>query len=250
MPDATGGGKDRAADHQISSTTEMSPRELRLSPVGLESTTDRDVFVQSDASTGCVLRFSRWRYPASARVLRAGARRIWLNCLEVGPMLPVKRLITAVIILIAVLALAWTGDRLGVGKNSVAAAFDYPPEYPGYRWTRDGHPVPPEELATTSGGTHCDQQSVTFLTIVWQQESQGNGQRRQYVRDPRGVLGTDVRNRLLIGAPLPTDARSLGYRYDRLQLFSSASDDSEAIYVVGPDIVERWPRSQPTAGCH
>jgi hypothetical protein len=153
------------------------------------------------------------------------------------------------IIVAAVLALVWTGDRLGIGKNSVAAAFDYPPKNAGYRWTRNGHAVSPDELDTSAGGSHCNGESVTFLTIAWPPDSQANRERRQYVRDPRGALGSTFRNRLKIGGVLPKDAHSLGYRHDRIELFSSPSDDNEAIYVVGPDIVERWPRSDATAGC-
>jgi hypothetical protein len=161
-----------------------------------------------------------------------------------------RRLIfVAAIIVTTVLALAWTGDRLGIGKSSVAAAFDYPPQYPGYRWTRNGHMVPPDELTTAAGGIHCNDESATFLTIAWP-DSATSRQRRQYVRDPRGVLGAEFRNRLSIGATLRKDAHSLGYRFDRIELFSSPSDQDEAIYVVGPDIVERWPRADARAGCH
>jgi hypothetical protein len=137
---------------------------------------------------------------------------------------------------------------------TVAAAFDQPPRYPGYAWTRNGRPVP-KEVSSEAGPDHCEYQSATFLDLGWPIGSPWNVTTgRQYIRDPKGVVltypGTTIpfRQRLQLHAALPKDARDLGYRYRSLALYLSPSDDT-AIYVVGPGAVERWPRSDPMTLC-
>jgi hypothetical protein len=152
----------------------------------------------------------------------------------------------------AVLLAVWGASRFGLGKTSVAALFDYPPDYPGYTWTRNGQAVSPQELDVSAGGKHCNWQSVTFLTVGWPLGTHwpDSSQARQYVRDPDGVVkGGYVSEKLVLRATLPGDALPTGYRHASVQLFLSPSDDDLAIYVVGPDATERWPRSNPRTGC-
>ncbi len=152
----------------------------------------------------------------------------------------------------ALLLLAWGANRIGLGKTSVAAAFDNPPDYPGYAWTRNGQAVPPEELGTSAGPQHCDLKSVTFLTIGWPlgTRSASADQARQYIRDPGGAIRSgNLKGTLTLRATLPTDARPTGYRYGSIQIIKSPSDEDRAIYVVGPDVAERWPRSNPVTLC-
>ena len=154
--------------------------------------------------------------------------------------------------IVALLLLAWGANRLGVGKTSVAALFDYPPDYPGYTWTRNGQPVSPQELDVSAGGRHCDWESATFLTLGWPLGTNwpDSSQARQYVRDPHGVVKSAyVSEKPVLRAMLPVDALPTGYQHGLVQLFLSPSDDDLAIYVVGPDATERWPRSNPMTGC-
>ncbi len=135
----------------------------------------------------------------------------------------------------------------------MAAAFDYPPDYPGYAWTRYGHAVSAQELDTSAGSQHCEQQSVTFLTIGWPPgtRSTSSEHAHQYIRDPDGaVKSSNLKGSLALHATLPKDARPTGYRHGPIEIFTSSSDEEQAIYVVGPDVVERWPRSNPMTLCH
>jgi len=135
--------------------------------------------------------------------------------------------------------------------QGLGATFDSTPPYPGYTWTREGRSVTPEELGTIAGPGHCGWQSATFLHIGWPvgTHSTTSAQIRQYIRDPHGVVGATLRDRLELRAKLPTDARATGYTYGSIQIFVSASDQDEAIYVVGPTATERWPRSDPFTLC-
>ncbi len=137
--------------------------------------------------------------------------------------------------------------RLG----NLGSTFDATPDYPGYPWTRDGHQVKPEEMGTSAGPAHCGWQSATFLGIGWPVGtlSASAAQLRQYIRDPRGSVRADLRDRLGLGVVLPTDARTTGYRYGRIEVFLSPTDQDQAIYLVGPSAVERWPRADPMALC-
>jgi len=135
--------------------------------------------------------------------------------------------------------------------QGLGATFDSTPPYPGYTWTREGRSVTPEELGTIAGPGHCGWQSATFLHIGWPvgTRSTTSAQMRQYIRDPHGVVGATLRDRLELRAKLPTDAHATGYTYGSIQIFVSASDQDEAIYVVGPTATERWPRSDPFTLC-
>ncbi len=135
--------------------------------------------------------------------------------------------------------------------GSLSAVFDATPAYPGYQWTRDGRPVKPEELGTIAGPAHCGWESATMLSIGWPPGtlSASSAQSRQYIRDPRGVIRGALRDRLVLGAQLPADARSTGYSYGAVEVFVSPTDQDEFIYLVGPGAVERWPRSDPMTLC-
>jgi hypothetical protein len=79
--------------------------------------------------------------------------------------------------------------------------------------------------------------------------SRSSAEARQYIRDPRGVVSTKLRDRLDLRAQLPGDARPTGYTYGSIQIYLSPSEQDDSIYVVGPSGAERWPRSDPMIGC-
>jgi hypothetical protein len=151
--------------------------------------------------------------------------------------------------------LGWRVDAFGLRSatpaSSVAAAFDDPPRYPGYVWTRDGQRVSEFELTTIAGPDHCGWQTATFLFIAWPigTVAPTAERTRQYIRDPKAVITASFRDRLRNGALLPPDARATGYRHGSIEVYASASDDNDAIYVVGPGGAERWPRSDPMTLC-
>ncbi len=135
--------------------------------------------------------------------------------------------------------------RTSLPFASVATAFDDPPGYPGYRWTRNGQPAGPEEIVTTAGPDHCSWGSATFLTIGWPPGSKSftfSGA-RLYTRDPKGAVASSLRDALVRHATLPPDAISTGYRHGVLEIFVSPSEAEQGIYVVSPSDAERWPRN-------
>ncbi len=135
--------------------------------------------------------------------------------------------------------------------GNLSSVFDATPAYRGYQWTRDGLQVRPEEMSTFAGPVHCGWQAATFLGIGWPPgtRSVSSAELRQYIRDARGVVRSSLRDRLALGVPLPSDARATGYRYGSIEIFLSPTDQDDAIYVVGPSAVERWPRSDPMTAC-
>jgi len=144
-----------------------------------------------------------------------------------------------------------SGIRSGTPLSSVAAAFDLPPSYPGYAWTRDGNTVSPFELVSSAGPDHCGWESATYLTIGWPPgtvASYATGA-RLYIRDPHGAVAASYREGLVLHASLPADARPTGHRHGSIQIYVSPSDQDRAIYVVGADGAERWPRSDPMTLC-
>ena len=153
-------------------------------------------------------------------------------------------------------SVVWTADLFGARTTSpfarsVAAVFDHPRPYPGYTWTREGRAVPGGELGAIGGPDHCGWQSATMLIIGWPPGivSTSRAQARQYIRDPRGDIRRELQLKLVKNARLPADARPTGYRYGLIELYLSPSDQDEAIYVVSPTDVERWPRSDPMTLC-
>ena len=100
-------------------------------------------------------------------------------------------------------------------------------------------------LTDIRGPEHCGWQTGRMLHVPEPDGSLG----RQYLRDPMGVF----RNPGLLetydeDVELPADASPSGYRTDDgRELWFTESD--RAVYVVTPDGVERWPRSDPPTGC-
>jgi hypothetical protein len=152
-------------------------------------------------------------------------------------------------------ALGWRANLFGVRTEpplgSVAAAFDATPAYPGYTWTRDGHAVSANELATMAGPDHCGWGSATFLIMGWPPGTFAPtaAQARQYIRDPQRVIQVPRAQPLERDVRLPADARKTGFRLGAIELYVSPSDADEWIYVVGPSSAERWPRSDPMTLC-
>lgn len=165
-----------------------------------------------------------------------------------------RRLFAIIGVVVLLLALFWRLDLLDVRTSmpfaSVASAFDDPPGYPGYGWTRGGSPVAREEIVTAAGPGHCNQQSATFLTIGWPPGTKAFtfSAARLYTRDPNGVVAKSLRDALVRRATLPGDSVSTGYRHGVLEIFVSPSEAEEGIYVVSPSDVERWPRNT-RGGC-
>lgn len=151
--------------------------------------------------------------------------------------------------------LGWRGNAFDVRARppfgSVAVAFDDPIGYPGYSWSRDGRRVGPEEVNTIAGPGHCGWQSATMLFIGWPlgTVSTTAAQARQYIRDPRGVLGHRYQELMARSVTLPSDAHPTGYRLGLIELYLSPSDQDQWIYVVSPSDRERWPRADPMVLC-
>ncbi|MEU7799273.1 hypothetical protein AB0J14_18525 [Micromonospora arborensis] len=104
-----------------------------------------------------------------------------------------------------------------------------------------------------AGAEHCGWQDVTFLHVEWPLPGQtGAAANRQYVRDPTGRLGAEVRATYVPRAELPADARTTDYTGpDGQQLWLAPSNSDDLAYVVYPDPqrVEAWPRTTQTLGC-
>ena len=82
-----------------------------------------------------------------------------------------RRVIVTVAVVLALAAVSWPLNVLDVRARapfaSVASAFDAPPGYPGYGWSRDGRAVGEFELTTIAGPSHCGWQSATMVFIAW-----------------------------------------------------------------------------------
>jgi hypothetical protein len=139
----------------------------------------------------------------------------------------------------------------GPNPFSIGVAFDNPPAYPGYQWTRNGRAVPTAELGASAGPDHCDWQTATILTIGWPlgTSAQNSGHSRSYIRDPKGVTGGTYQQRLVKDAQLPATAKPSGYKLGSIELYLSPGDQDEAIYLVTPSGSERWPRAAAIFGC-
>jgi hypothetical protein len=159
----------------------------------------------------------------------------------------------AVVVLAATVAIAACTSTPPQGPNpfSVAVAFDNPPAYPGYQWTRNGQAVPTAELEVSAGPNHCDWQSASILTISWPlgTVAQNSAHSRSYIRDPNGVIGGTYKQRLVKDAQLPPTAKPTGYKLGSIEVYLSRTDQDEAVYLVAPSGTERWPRADPMFGC-
>jgi hypothetical protein len=166
-----------------------------------------------------------------------------------------RRTVVIVVLVLAIVALSWPLNIFDVRARapfaSVASAFDAPPGYPGYGWSRDGRSVGEFELTTIAGPSHCGWQSATLMFIGWPVGTAAptSGSARMYVRDPQGVYDTGIRDRLVRNAKLPSHAKPTGYRLGPIELYLSPTDQDDAIYVVAPSGAERWPRVDPMRLC-
>ena len=159
-------------------------------------------------------------------------------------------------VVVALLLLSWPLNILDIRARapfaSVASAFDAPPGYPGYGWSRDGHgPVEGTELTTIAGPSHCHWQTATMMFIGWPPGTAAGtfAGARMFIRDPQGVYAEGrYRDRLELHATLPPDARPTGHRLGPIALYLSPSDD-DGIYLVAPSGAERWPRVDPAGLC-
>ena len=163
------------------------------------------------------------------------------------------RVLIVAMVAVALMALSWPLNVLEVRARSpfasVASAFGPAPDYPGYRWSRDGKEVGEFELTSIAGPSHCGWQTATMLFVGWPPGATSMTITRAhfYIRDPQGVFGSEYRDRLVLHAALPADARPTGHRLGSIALYLSPGDQDEAIYVVAPSGAERWPRVDPTA---
>jgi hypothetical protein len=97
-------------------------------------------------------------------------------------------------------------------------------------------------LRDMPGAEHCGWRQARLLHI-------GEGsEMRQYIGDPLGIMPAGSLLEPYDGdAQLPAGATGSGYRSDDLELWFVP--DGRAVFVVGPDRVELWPRSDPPIGC-
>jgi hypothetical protein len=63
------------------------------------------------------------------------------------------------------------------------------------------------------------------------------------------VIQGNYKQRLLKDATLPAGTRATGYKLGSIELYMSPIDQDEAIYLVTPAGIERWPRADPFFGC-
>ena len=136
--------------------------------------------------------------------------------------------------------------------TDLGAYFDRPPDFPGYPWTYQGQPVDTTHgMNTIAAAVHCGWQAATLLHLPWPLGTSptSGADVRQFVRDPKLVTPqSHLRGTLDLHATLPVDAGATGYRYQAIEVYVSPSDQ-DTVYVVGPAVVERWPRAEPNTLC-
>ena len=166
-----------------------------------------------------------------------------------------SRVVVFVAIAVVLVAVSWPLNILDVRARapfaSVASAFDAPPGYPGYTWSRDGHGVERTELTTIGGPSHCGWQTATMMFIGWPPGTNATSfaGSQMFIRDPQGVYASArYRDLLVLHATVPADARPTGHQIGPIKLYVSPSDH-DGIYVVAPSGAERWPRVDPAGLC-
>jgi hypothetical protein len=101
-----------------------------------------------------------------------------------------------------------------------------------------GHRVPRQKLLETTAG--CKGGPEWGILVI-------GGQR--FIHDPKGEIPPEViSSPYQENAHLPSDAKWAGYRQGNRGLWTSPSD-AQAIYMVAPGRVERWPLQTGTFGC-
>lgn len=98
------------------------------------------------------------------------------------------------------------------------------------------------DVVERSGPEHCDWQSATIIGLKI------DGQSARFVYDPKDTVppnGSDFPGGRPppIEAPLPADAEPTGFRHGDREIWLSASEGSDAIYIVSPEVTQRWPRT-------
>ena len=129
--------------------------------------------------------------------------------------------------------------------------------WPGYQWFGpDGDPVPfdGDIISVVQGFSHCEWQAAAFLTVGWPLGTPPETihDRRQYIRDPYNIIGTEFFTSRYDGdATIPDDATFTGYVAETgMELWLAPSDQDEVAYLVFDDHVERWPRPVVYIGCN
>ncbi len=140
--------------------------------------------------------------------------------------------------------LGWRWSTAGaLGLLASCAAPSSP--YLGTWEDEDGRPAP-TQVDTFPGEEHCDWESAVFLSVVWP----AGGDRRQFVRDPEGVVDPAFRTALATDAALPDDATPTGLATTTGVSLWLPPGDANVAYLVEEDgTVERWPRVDPPTGC-
>ncbi len=125
-------------------------------------------------------------------------------------------------------------------RSCDASEFDpaTPLTFPVTVWTDDsGVRVSTETIRSHKGPAHCGFESATWLYVG----------RQLFFRDPKHVMADWVSTTYDADASNPKRAEDSGYRSGETQLWIDPKGDA---YLVGPDRVERWPRStDPDIGC-
>lgn len=110
----------------------------------------------------------------------------------------------------------------------------------------NGKTVPTNQIVSTyRGPDHCEWDSAVFLNLGWPPGTYAeypSSSARQYVRDPEGLFESEHLAPLDLDVKLPPDARYTGYHLDEIELWIRSADADEAVYIVRPERVERWPR--------
>ena len=131
------------------------------------------------------------------------------------------------------------------GRALLASRFVDLPPHPGLPWRRGLQDVPPGDLALFAGPEHCGWQDVAVLGGDVLRDGL-DSRPSLWARDPDGILGdTTVRNGFRAPAVLPADARFTGYTHGIAQLWTAASDEGDAVYLVSArdrSDAERWAR--------
>ena len=127
---------------------------------------------------------------------------------------------------------------------------------PGHivQWSGPTYPIPDSphlySAVEFDGPDHCGWEKARFLQVPAADISGREGatqelQRRPaltFVRDPRGVIRSNVVGELNLHANLPADAVKAPYTQKRRELWFSPSESASGAYLVEGSKVERWPR--------